>query len=105
MSERNLEDEFFAKLDAEAKARLRAKLQAEEERFAKDQRRHLHFHKCGKCGADMDTRSFRGIEIEVCPECGAVLLDPGELEELAGTDKTDLMTSFFTMFGAGRKKR
>lgn len=104
MSERNLEDEYFAKLDAEAKARLKARLDAEQEQFAREQRRHLHFHKCGKCGADMETRTFRGVEIEVCPECGAVLLDPGELEELAGEDKTDLLRSFFTMFGAGRRR-
>lgn len=104
MSERNLEDEYFAKLDAEAKARLRAKLQAEEDQFAKEQRRHLHFHKCGKCGADMDTKSFRGVEIEVCPECGSVLLDPGELEELAGKDKSDVLASLFSMFGGGRKR-
>lgn len=103
MSERNLEDEYFAKLDAEAKAKLRARLDAEEETMTKEQRRQLHLHKCGKCGAPMDTKTFRGIEIEVCPECGAVLLDPGELEELAGKDSTGVFTSFFTMFGAGRK--
>jgi hypothetical protein len=97
------EDDYFRKLDQEAKAKLKAKLdkqQAEAERAA---RRELHHFKCGKCGGDMSTQVFRGIEIEVCSECGAVLLDPGELQELAGEDNTDMLASFFSMFGAGRK--
>lgn len=103
MAERNLEDEYFAKLDAEAKAKLKSKLDAEQASMTKEERRTLHLNHCGKCGANMDTRAFRGIEIEVCPDCGAVLLDPGELEQLAGSDSTDVFTSFFSMFGAGRK--
>jgi Zn-finger nucleic acid-binding protein len=36
----------------------------------------------------MDTQLFKGVEIERCAGCGAVLLDPGELEELAGKDQS-----------------
>ena len=32
----------------------------------------------------MEPKIFQGVEIDICPSCGAVLLDPGELEELAG---------------------
>lgn len=103
MAERNQEDEYFARLDAEAKAKLKAKLEQEEGSLSREQRRQTYLNKCGKCGADMDTTTFRGVEIEVCPECNAVLLDPGELEQLAGNDSTDVFTSFFSMFGAGRK--
>ena len=56
--------------------------------------KELHFHKCGKCGADMKTELFKGVEIERC-ECGAVLLDPGELEQLAGTDESGFFTALF----------
>lgn len=103
MSDRDLEDEYFARLDAEAKAKLKARLDAEQAVMELEQRRLLHLHKCGKCGADMNTTTFRGVEIEVCPECSAVLLDPNELEELAGRDATEVFTSFFSMFGAGRR--
>lgn len=96
------EDDYFRKIDQEAKAKLKAKMDAEHADVARRERAALHLNKCGKCGADMETKVFRGLEIEVCTECTAVLLDPGELEQLAGKDSTDVFTSFFTMFG-GRK--
>ena len=104
MSERSLEDEYFAKLDAEAKAKIRAKLEAEQAVKEEEERRKLHFNKCGKCGTSMDTKVFRGVEIELCPNCGAVLLDPGELEQLAGQDRSGVFNSFFSMFGSGREQ-
>jgi hypothetical protein len=93
------EDEYFKKRDMEAKAKLKAKLDAQKAEAEKAARMELHFLKCGKCGSDMVTQVFRGIEIERCGNCGAVLLDPGELEELAGDDQSDLITSFFSVFG------
>ena len=102
MSERKAEDEYFQRLEAENKAKLKAKLDANAAQQAKADRKTLHWNKCGKCGADMDTRVFRGIEIEQCPECGAVLLDPGELQELAGNDNSATFSSFFSMFGGNR---
>ncbi|MBX2799373.1 MAG: zf-TFIIB domain-containing protein [Myxococcales bacterium] len=95
------EEDYFRKLDQEAKARLKSMLDAEQDAAAREARKDLHFHKCGKCGSDMTTQAFRGIEIEVCSNCGAVLLDPGELQQLAGKDTTDVITSFFGMFGGG----
>ena len=93
------EDEYFHKQDQEAKAKLKAKLDAQQAEADKAARKELHYLKCGKCGSDMATTVFRGLEIEVCGACGAVLLDPGELETLAGEDHTGLFTSFFSMFG------
>ncbi|TNE87218.1 MAG: hypothetical protein EP330_19025 [Deltaproteobacteria bacterium] len=81
------EDDYFARLDAEKKAALRKKLDGEASEAAEEALRELHHFKCGKCGHDMATQLFRGVEIEVCSNCQAVLLDPGELEELAGTDE------------------
>jgi len=96
------EDEYFHKLSQEAKSRLRAKLDAEMSSKEAEERKKLHFHKCGKCGSDMDTMVFRGLEIELCGSCGAVLLDPGELEELAGSDQVSVFRSFFGMFTPDR---
>ena len=97
------EDDYFRKLDQEAKAKMKARLDAEQTEQARAQRTELHRNKCGKCGGDMRTEVFRGIEIDVCNDCSAVLLDPGELEQLAGSDSTDTFASFFSMFGS--KKR
>lgn len=97
------EDDYFKKLDQEAKAKLKAKLDAQREEAEKAARKELHFNKCGKCGSDMATELFRGIEIERCGNCGAVLLDPGELEALAGEDEGAMFSSFFSMFGSKRE--
>lgn len=98
------EEEYFHKQDQEAKARLKAKLDEQQAEAARAARRELHHLKCGKCGADMKTFAFRGIDIEECTECKAVLLDPGELQALAGADRTDAFASFFSMFGGGNAK-
>jgi ribosomal protein S27E len=93
------EEEYFKKRDMEAKAKLKAKLEAQKAEAEKAARKELHFMKCGKCGSEMMTQVFRGIEIERCGGCGAVLLDPGELEELAGEDQSDVISNFFSVFG------
>ena len=96
------EEDYFRKLDEEAKAKLKARMDAEREVADRVARRELHFLKCGKCGSDMQSQVFRGLQIEVCTECGAVLLDPGELEVLAGKDTTGTLSSFFSMFGGNK---
>jgi len=93
------EDEYFKKRDMEAKAKLKAKLDAQKAEAEKAARKEMHYLKCGKCGSDMATQVFRGIEIERCGSCGAVLLDPGELEELAGEDQSGMISNFFSVFG------
>ncbi len=46
----------------------------------------------------METLGFRGVEIERCGVCGAVLLDPGELEQLAGDDQSSLISNLLSVF-------
>jgi len=94
------EDEYFHRVEREKLAKLKAS--AADKQAVEDaaKRKELHFHHCGKCGNKMDTTSYKGVEIEVCPDCGAVLLDPGELQELAGADESGFfqsMTSFFKL--------
>ncbi len=45
----------------------------------------------------MAPKLFKGVEIDVCGDCGAVLLDPGELEQLAGEESHGLqnLAAFF----------
>ncbi len=87
------EQEYFHKLAQEQLAKLREVAAIENAEAAAAAARELHFHKCGKCGADMKTEIFKGVEIERCPSCGAVLLDPGELEQLAGKDESGFFAS------------
>ena len=88
------EQEYFHKLAQAQLAKLREVAAIEDAEAAAEAAKELHFHKCGKCGADMKTELFKGIEIERC-SCGAVLLDPGELEQLAGKDESGFFASLF----------
>jgi rubrerythrin len=94
------EKKYFEKLEAEKRARLAKELEAQRLEEALAQRKKLHWLKCGKCGADMDTVIFRGVEIEICPDCGAVLLDQGELELLSGEDKSGIFSHLKGLFKA-----
>ena len=77
---------------------MRKKLDGEASEAAEEALRELHYHKCGKCGHNMNTELYRGVEIEVCSNCKAVLLDPGELEALSGRDE-----GFFTVGDIGEE--
>ena len=95
----NPEEEYFIRVEAEKKARLSALLADEDAQVEARKLRELHHHHCGKCGQGMLTTHFKGVEIEVCPSCGAVLLDPGELQELAGEDRGRIFQGLADLFG------
>ncbi len=88
------EEEYFHRQQQEQLAKLREVAAMENEAAAKEAAMELHFHMCGKCGQSMKTEIFKGVEIERC-SCGAVLLDPGELEQLAGQDESGFFSGLF----------
>jgi rubrerythrin len=89
------EDEYFHREDQAKLDKLRGEASADKASEEAAAAKALHFHKCGKCGSDMDTMLFKGVEIERCPACSAVLLDPGELEQLAGKDEGGFFADLF----------
>jgi len=93
------EDEYFARIEAEKKARLAAILADEASVARAAELKSLHHMHCGKCGQKMASTHFKGVEIEVCTVCSAVLLDPGELETLAGEDQAGVIASIASAFG------
>lgn len=99
------EEEYFHRQEKEKLARLKVQAEAEEEAARLKERRQAHFNKCGKCGGSMETKVFKGVEIEICPDCGAVLLDPGELEALAGQDQAGVFQTIGDLFNFSRRKR
>jgi len=99
------EDEYFHKEDLEHLRRLKAQVEAERASAERQALKNLHFHRCGKCGGPMQMRVFKGLEIEVCADCGAVLLDPGELEQLVGADHAGVASWFTDFFHFTRNKR
>src|SRR5262249_26818469 len=98
MSERKSEEEYFARLDRERSEALRAILKGETEAATAEARRNLFGGRCGRCGGVMARRVFRGVEIDACPDCGAVLLDRSDLTRLAGVDQAGIIQAMFEMF-------
>lgn len=94
----NPEDEYFAKINREKQAAMAQELAKELAEKEKAERKALHAQRCGKCGGVMTPRNFRGVEIDVCGDCNSVLLDPGELEQLAGKDESGVIGSLASFF-------
>ena len=96
------DEEYFTRLEAEKTAKLKEKLSAERTLQEREKLRVLHHQRCGKCGGEMLPRGFRGVEIDVCADCDAVLLDPGELQQLAGEDRSGFVSDIVSFFRTDR---
>ena len=100
MSEKNApEEEYFARVEAQKTEKLAKELAKESAEAEALALKELHWHHCGKCGTKMNQTHFKGVEIEVCPACNAVLLDPGELQALAGEDHASVVDMVAGLFG------
>lgn len=98
------EAEYFARLELEKKAKLAEQVAEEQAVAERAHLKQLHAGHCGRCGGTFVPTGFRGVEIDVCADCGSVLLDPGELEQLSGQDETGVIASIATLFNFGRTK-
>lgn len=72
------EDEYFARRDAEL---LRQQRSAAQQAAAEGERKS-HYMKCPKCGYDLITGDWDGIQIDQCTHCHGVWFDAGEAETL-----------------------
>jgi len=98
MSKSNPEEDYFKRQELQKLAALRAEKAEENVAKALEERRELHYNRCGRCGDMMQPKIFQGVEIDICPSCGSVLLDPGELETLAGEDNSGVMGNIAEFF-------
>lgn len=76
------EQEYFKQVEFERIAKLRAEHLQQTQAAEREQRRALHNMHCAKCGDLMTVTTLDEIEVEVCPECGGIYLDAGELDKL-----------------------
>ncbi len=93
-----LEEDYFARLEREERERIQAQADKEAAEAERAARKATHAGRCGKCGGVLTPRDFRGVEIDLCDDCGSVLLDPGELEQLAGKDASGAMAGLAALF-------
>ena len=94
------EEEYFAR--EEAARRQRAALEHNQQLAAaeRERRKQLHFMKCPKCGLELHEISFKGVNIDKCFNCGAMVFDAGEFEMLAGQGDTNIFSSIVNVFRA-----
>ncbi|MGE5802684.1 MAG: zf-TFIIB domain-containing protein [Gemmatimonadota bacterium] len=72
------EDEYFARRDAEL---LRQQREAAR-KSAVELERKTHYMKCPKCGYDLFSGDWDGIQIDQCTNCHGIWCDAGEVEEI-----------------------
>ena len=98
MSKSDPEEAYFKRQELQKLAAMRAEQEKEDIARALEERKELHYNRCGRCGDMMEPKIFQGVEIDLCPSCGAVLLDPGELETLAGEDNSGVISNIASFF-------
>jgi len=76
------EQEYFLKQEIARLKKLREEHLANMKKEERDAMKKLHYLRCAKCGQKMETESLGGVEIEVCPDCGGIYLDAGELGKI-----------------------
>jgi len=84
-----MEDEWFARNEAELIRQARREHEARAEQLKLSQQegeakrlKDLHYMKCPKCGHDMSTRMIQQVEVDECGTCNGVFFDQGELDEV-----------------------
>jgi hypothetical protein len=85
------EEEYFAKRDAELLRQQRAAAQ----RSAAEAERRSHYMKCPKCGYDLITGEWHGIQIDQCTHCHGLWFDAGEAESLVAHPEPNVIARVF----------
>jgi len=85
-TKRQTEDEYFAREDALKKQKLALAETKKLEEEEKERLKKLHYMRCPKCGMELQTIEYRGIEVDRCFSCRGTWLDDGELEKVAEQD-------------------
>lgn len=76
------EQEYFLKEELKRLAKLREEHRKRLEEAARKQRKEQHWMHCPKCGDDLEVTRLGEVEVDVCPDCGGLFLDAGELDKI-----------------------
>jgi uncharacterized protein len=83
------EEEYFAREDALKKQKLAL---SEAKRLLEEQKEELkrtHWMHCPKCGMNLHTINYKGVQVDRCFSCKGTWLDEGELEKIALHDQNE----------------
>jgi hypothetical protein len=91
------EEEYFARVEFERRKKIEQEQQKKLAAAEKDRLKALHFMKCPKCGMGLIEIDYRGIKVDKCSACDGVWLDSGELDSVAGLEKS-VLDGLFSVF-------
>ena len=100
-----LEEEYFAREDAERLRKLHADEQTALQQSQKDALRSLHAGRCSGCGAQLVPEQVSGIVVQHCPACGGAFLDKRAWDTLHAQhgEPHSVMGSVLNWFKAANK--
>ncbi len=85
------EEEYFARRDADLLRQQRATVQ----KTAAEAERRSHHMKCPKCGYDLISGEWHGIQIDQCTHCHGIWFDAGEAESVLAHPEPNIMGRVF----------
>jgi RNase P subunit RPR2 len=88
--EKAREDQYFAERDRALIQKLKAESGGEQVETVKE----LTRMRCPKCGARLATATDLGVTVEQCPACHGMWFDKGDLDAIAGREKTGWLARF-----------
>jgi hypothetical protein len=84
------EEEYYARVEFERRRKAEEARQAKMAAEERDKLKQLHYMRCPKCGMELIAIDYRGVEVDKCSACEGIWLDAGELEQIAGMEKSSL---------------
>ena len=91
------EEEYFARKEFEKLKKIEQEKQSKLASEEKKRLKELHFMHCPKCGLKLVEVDFKGVKIDKCSGCDGVWLDVGEVESIAGLEKSIIDKIFSAM--------
>lgn len=88
------EEEYFARIEFERRKRAEQEKQNKLAAEEKETLRKRHHMKCPKCGMDLVTENYHGIDIDRCAGCSGMWLDAGEAEDLLRREEAGVINIF-----------
>ena len=91
------EEEYFIRMEFERRKQAEIEKHRRDTQEEKERLKSLHFMKCPKCGMELIEIDYRGVKVDKCSGCEGVWLDAGELEAVAGLEKS-VLDGLFNVF-------
>lgn len=80
------EEEYFARLEAQKKKIIAEEREKSLKQKEREEQKQLHWMRCPKCGSELQTITYKKVEIDRCFFCNGIWLDEGELEKIGNAD-------------------